>query len=111
MLVVSAYLQNNPENQAVLLKSTHYGTLYPLQVLPLILLSSPAIRSQPAKMIHHFAKGNVIKDPGYYSICYAKPDGSIVSRSVTRPNFPGYITVPSSVASNRGRGRRPLYDK
>ncbi|GIY88183.1 KAT8 regulatory NSL complex subunit 3 [Caerostris darwini] len=49
-------------------------------------------------------QSNVIKDPGY-SICYAKPDGSIVSRSVTRPNFPGYITVPSSVASNRGRGR------
>ncbi|GIX89883.1 KAT8 regulatory NSL complex subunit 3 [Caerostris extrusa] len=54
-------------------------------------------------------QSNVIKDPGY-SICYAKPDGSIVSRSVTRPNFPGYITVPSSVASNR-KGRGTLYDK
>ncbi|KAG8176855.1 hypothetical protein JTE90_027159 [Oedothorax gibbosus] len=39
------------------------------------------------------------KESGY-SICYAKADGSIVSRSVTRPSYPGLIS------QGRGRGVR-----
>ncbi|GFT42806.1 KAT8 regulatory NSL complex subunit 3 [Nephila pilipes] len=49
------------------------------------------------------SQSNLVKESGY-SICYAKADGSIVSRSVTRPNFPGYATI-SSHSRGRGRGR------
>lgn len=46
------------------------------------------------------------REPGY-SICYAKPDGSIVSRSLARPGYPLYM--PPGKA--RGRGRTVLQSK
>ncbi|KAF8774265.1 KAT8 regulatory NSL complex subunit 3 like protein [Argiope bruennichi] len=57
------------------------------------------------------SQSNLVKESGY-SICYAKADGSIVSRSVTRPNFTGYVTVPPIQGQNRGRGRaRSVFNK
>ncbi|CAL1280228.1 unnamed protein product [Larinioides sclopetarius] len=58
------------------------------------------------------SQSNLVKESGY-SICYAKADGSIVSRSVTRPNFAGYVTVPPTMqGQNRGRGRaRSVFNK
>ncbi|GBM15327.1 KAT8 regulatory NSL complex subunit 3 [Araneus ventricosus] len=58
------------------------------------------------------SQSNLVKESGY-SICYAKADGSIVSRSVTRPNFTGYVTVPPTMqGQNRGRGRaRSVFNK
>ncbi|GFW39284.1 KAT8 regulatory NSL complex subunit 3 [Trichonephila clavipes] len=55
------------------------------------------------------SQSNPVKESGY-SICYAKADGSIVSRSVTRPSFPGYATI-SSHTRGRGRGRGFVFNK
>lgn len=55
------------------------------------------------------SSSNLVKESGY-SICYAKADGSIVSRSVTRPNYSGLVPHMSA-AQNRGRGRPPFHNK